>query len=471
MKRLFSFVYALMVFAVLAAPILLKNVAKTFGEFVRVHLSNHMARNGLMLFNSFSKEERVAFDQLLAGFEDALVLSSLCKVYRTNQTEMERTNDIIWRPQPYILPSYDGLDQTANFNGKTQLSVPATIGFKKSVPWLMSPTELRDALQEDRLFSSAKQRIASDINVSANRVASYQGTLVVKRSGVATGFDDVAQCEAIMNEQGVQMNDRNMGLSTRDYNSAASDLQKASRSFGNAKSDGAYEKAYIGRVSSFETFKMDYTPRIVAAAGVTVTVNGNQYYTPRATSTASSGEVSNVDNRYMNLAITVSSGTVKIGDAFTIQGVNAVHHITKEDTGQLKTFRVTGIVSGSGGTGTIQISPPVISATGATQAEVQYQNVTTQAATGAPIVWLNTVTNYMNPFWTAEGIEILPGRYALEENAGLQVMRGSTKQGFDLVFTKQGDINTLNFKYRVDCLWGVAMVNPEMAGIIMFSQS
>jgi hypothetical protein len=51
-----------------------------------------------------------------------------------------------------------------------------------------------------------------------------------------------------------------------------------------------------------------------------------------------------------------------VGDRFTIAGVNAVHHISKTDTGQLKTFTVTAIVSGAGGTGTIQISPPIIAA-------------------------------------------------------------------------------------------------------------
>ena len=52
--------------------------------------------------NSFSKEERVAFDEMLAGFQDALVLSSNVSIYNTDQAMMERTNDTIWRPQPYI---------------------------------------------------------------------------------------------------------------------------------------------------------------------------------------------------------------------------------------------------------------------------------------------------------------------------------------------------------------------------------
>jgi hypothetical protein len=50
--------------------------------------------------NAFSKEERVAFEEILEGFNDLLVLSNAVSVYRTDQTMMERTNDAIWRPMP-----------------------------------------------------------------------------------------------------------------------------------------------------------------------------------------------------------------------------------------------------------------------------------------------------------------------------------------------------------------------------------
>ena len=158
--------------------------------------------------NDFSKEERVAFEQMLEGFQDALILSRNVSVFNTDMTMMERTSDVIWRPQPYIAQSFDGTDQTANFQQMTQLTVPATIGYKKSSPWIMSATELRDTLQEGRLGDAAKQKLASDVNVAVMTVAALQGTLVVKRTTAATGFDDVAQCAAIFNEQGVQYNER-----------------------------------------------------------------------------------------------------------------------------------------------------------------------------------------------------------------------------------------------------------------------
>ncbi|MCE2946326.1 MAG: hypothetical protein LXA50_04575, partial [Betaproteobacteria bacterium] len=142
--------------------------------------------------NAFSKEERVAYENLLESFQDALVLSRNVAVFNTDQVMMERTNNVVWRPQPYIAVSYAGTDMSSNFDDYTQLSVPATIGFSRSVPWVMTATELRDTLQEGRLGDAAKQKLASDINVAIMNVAALQGTMFVKRTGAASGFDDVA---------------------------------------------------------------------------------------------------------------------------------------------------------------------------------------------------------------------------------------------------------------------------------------
>lgn len=417
--------------------------------------------------NEFSKEERVAFEEILEGFHDQLVLSNNVAIYNTDQTMMERTGDVIWRPQPYIAQTFDGTDQTANFKEYTQLSVPATIGYEKSAPWIMTATELRDALQENRLGSAGRQKLASDINVAVMNVASSQGTLVVKRTTAAAGFDDVAQCEAIMNEQGIQYFDRYLALSTRDYNGMASNL--ASRQTLTGKPLTAYEKAYVGTVASFETYKLDYANRIAAAGGGAITMDtqvaAGNFYTPVSTRTAATGERSNIDNRYQTVTVSATANVVA-GDCFTIAGVEAVHHITKNSTGQLKTFRVISVDSGT----TMTISPPIISGQGGTDAELQYQNVSVTPAAAAAIVWLNTAAGNINPFWHKDAIEILPGRYAVPANAGAAVMRASTDQGIELVMTKFYDINTMKTKFRLDTRFGVVNKQPEMTGIMLFSQ-
>lgn len=425
------------------------------------------ARVGL---NAFSKEELVAFDQLLLGFEDALVLSGAVSKYETDAVSMERSNDIIWRPMPYISQSFAGMDQTANFTNFTQLSVPSQINIQRVSPWTMGALELRDALQQGRLLNAAKTKLASDINLALSNMAGLQGTLCVKRTAAATGFDDFAQCDAMMNEQGITAAERMAALSSRDYNNCASNL--AGRQTMNELPTTAYERARVaGDISGFEVLKLDYAPRLALAAGVTVTFNGaNQFYTPIAGTTDANGGLVNADNRYQTVTIGVVSGTVKVGDAFTIVGVNAVHHITKADTGQLKTFRVQQIVTGAGGAGTIKISPPIISAQGATAAELEYQNVTATPANGAALTFLNTATAAANPFWQRESMEILPGTIAFPSDAGINLTQGTTDSGFRLYMQKWADIKTGLIYFRVDTRFGVVMKQPEMAGMMQFGQ-
>ena len=422
--------------------------------------------------NSFSKEERVAFEDILEGFQDLLVLSRHVSVYNTDQTMMERANNTIWRPMPYIAQSINstpGSSISGSYQNMTQLSVPSTIGFSKTVPWTMTTLDLRDALQEGRLGESAKQKLASDINVAIMNTAAAQGTLVVPIVGAAGDYDDVSLCDTIMNEQGVPDYDRFLGLSSRDYNGMAGNLAVATRSFGNPKSNLAYERNQVGMVAGFDTYKFDYANRIAVAAGGTTTIatNGAQAdYVPQATSTSVGGQI-NVDNRYQSVTVSNTVGVVA-GDAFTIDGVYAVHHITKEDTGQLKTFRVISVTNGT----VMVISPPIIGATNSpTDAELQYKNVevVTESAT-ATINWLNTGASAINVFWQKDALEILPGRYAIPADAGTAVMRATTDQGVELVMQKFYDIDSMVIKYRLDTLFGVVNKQPEMSGILLFNQ-
>lgn len=425
--------------------------------------------------NSFSKEERVAFEDLLEGFQDALVLSRNVSVYNTDQTMMERANNVIFRPQPYIAQSISTTPGTAipSYQGMTQLSVPATLGFSRTVPFELTTLELRDALQEGRLGESAKQKLASDINVAIMNAAAGLGSLVVPIAAASGDYDDIALCDAIMNEQGVPDYDRFMALSSRDYNGLAGNLVGTARSFGNQKSDKAYERSFVGTVAGFDTYKMDYANRQLAAAGggaITIDTDaaGSQAnYLPQATSTAIGGQI-NVDNRFQTVTVS-STASVAAGDSFTIAGVDAVHHITKQSTGQRKTFRVVTVDSGT----TMTITPPIIGAQGVSpaDAQLQYKNVDVAAPSNtAAITFLNVNTSQVNVFWQRDSLEILPGRYAVPADAGVAVMRASTDQGIELVMQKFYDIDSMTIKYRMDTLFGVVNKNPEMSGILLFNQ-
>ena len=422
--------------------------------------------------NAFSKEEIVMFDQVIEGFDDLLVIAREVEKYNVPSAQtMERTSDRFWRPMPYIPAVYDGFDQSANFGDITQLSVPAQVGHHKSANGKMSSKDLRDPLQLERYGKNAKQTLASAINQACFTTAANWGTLVSTRTTAATGFDDLADAGAIMTEQGVPMADRKVFYSSRDYLTMAGTLAKPQTS-GLAITQTAYERAYVKTVGNFDVFENDQVKRLTAAAGVGVTITNTLplYYTPVATTTDADGNTNNVDNRTQTISIAVTSGTVKVGDAFTIAGVNSVHHISKEDTGQPKTFRIMEIVTGAGGTGTVKIAPPIISNGGNTKAEREYKNVSATPANGAAITFKNIDAANINPFFVKGSIELLPGSFAVDPEDGWQTMRAMTDLGIGITYTRQGNINDLSVKFRFDIDFGTVALNPEMMGIQLFSQ-
>jgi hypothetical protein len=422
--------------------------------------------------NDFSKEQKVQFDNMLMGFSDNLVLSNLVETYEMTALDAERTNEEIWRPAKYIGLSNDGPDATGNFHDYTQLAVPGRLGFDKHAAFQLTSKQERDPSQFARIMKSTHEQLASDVNVAIMDTASLLGSLVVKRTVAATGYDDIAQADAIMNDIGVSMFDRFQALSTRDYNNMANQQPRLA-SMDVTKTRSAYEKSFIGEISNFQTHKLDYANILPAAAATSVTINGaNQFYTPVARSTATTGEQALVDNRFQDLAVTVGSGLIAVGDCFTVAGVNSVHRQTRRTTGQLSTHRVVALLAGAGATGSIRITPPFISNGGGTDAEAMYQNVTATPADGAAVTFLNTVTTSVNPFWHKEAIELIPGTTGIRGgDDSVAVMRGTTPQGLELVTTKQFQIKPRNWLIRTDIVFGTLMNATDQAGLILFGQT
>ena len=409
--------------------------------------------------NAFTTEDRTAFKDIMKGFEDALTISRNVSVYNTEGQSMERQSDIINRPVPYILTSQDRtLGTPVTAQDANELKVPCVLDQQKNVNWTMDAKEMRDQIRDGRLGKSAYHRLASDINTKVRDVASLEGTLVVANSGAASTYDQVALAESLMLEQGVDSPNRCLALTARDYNGMAGNLSVASRSFGNEKSDSAYEKSYLGMVAGFETLKID-GGKVIGANSATVTIDTTGSlveYAPAA----------NTDNRTQSVTVSTTTG-VAVGDCFTIAGIEAVHHITKDSTTELKTFRVTEVTDGT----TLKISPPIIGAGGGTDSELQYKNVEVASTSAtAAITFLNIAQAGANPFWCKEAIELMPGRYSVPGDQGVDVLRGTTDNGIEVVMGKSFSNKTFVTEYTLDVFYGVTMLNPEMAGIVLFGQ-
>lgn len=422
--------------------------------------------------SAFSKEERVLFDDVVAKFEDGEIMAKAVRKsnYTADMKAMERQNNIIYRRVPYILKGNALQDQTGQFGGVTQMSVPVSLSQRAAQPIRLEQNEIRDMDQLQWLSEAAINEIGSQINIAVTNAICNLGSIVIKQTSAPTGFSDLSLANARMTQRGIVGARRVAGIEPDHYRQMAADLAQR-QVLQSGKTLTAYEEAYVGKIATFDTLQLEYSKLIPAKTATATLTSATSHYIPKATSVASTDEVSNVDNRFQTIGVTVSAGSIQVGDCFTIANMFSVHNITKQSTGQPMTHRVTAIVSGGGGTGTIQITPPIINRGGGTVAEKQYQNCTGTLAAGAAITFLNTAASNALPFFDERCIELLPGQLPVNETgSGLAQMKYTTKSGVSILLSKQSDIETRGTKYLWETFFGVGVLNTEMCGIILFNQ-
>lgn len=422
--------------------------------------------------NDFPKEIQIAFDDIVVGFDDNCILSNYVGVHNTSDTDMERSSDIVHLPVPYISRDVDGTpgtDISAQFADRTQLVVPAAINQSRAVPYKFTAKELRDSLQEGRMQESAKQKLASVVNVKILETIAEQGSVGVMQSAVAGSggaFLQVADAQAQLDARGVPDYGRCIAFNPFDANGISGDLANRARIVPSEITGKAYARSYMDEIAGFDAFRMQYGTRIAAAAGSGDTIDttsGAADYTPQA----KDGNNIPVDNRTQQITVSNTTGVVA-GDYFTIAGCESVHLITKEPTGQLQTFKVRSVDSGT----TMTISPPIIAASSSpTVAEQEYKNCefTSTSATAA-ISYINTTIATSNVFWQKDSVKLLPGRYN-ESFSSNPIMRATTKNGIEITMERERDINTKQDLFRFDIYFGVVNLAPEMNGVILFGQT
>ena len=332
----------------------------------------------------------------------------------------------------------------------------------------MNAIELNDPQQRDRKGTSAIQALSALVVRTVANVVAKRGTLYVEKSGSISTYGDVSACEEQMSLRDVPiMNARTLIMNPVDYNTVAADLADG-RKVLSGKGLDAFERSKIPMIATFDSFKANFMPTMVAAAGTGWLVDGAQFHTPVSTD----GNGNNVDNRTMNLTVDTGSGTVKLGDRFTIAGVNAVSMINKEDIGQLQSFTIISRTSST----VWVISPAIITdgnTGGETQAELEYANCTVAAPQNAVITFVNGTTAPANIFFDNSAVEIIHGSLATMDldGAGVSTMRESTDSGIEIVFAKGADIKDLGTEYRLTIWMNANLLNPEMCGILLANQS
>jgi hypothetical protein len=130
-------------------------------------------------------------------------------------------------------------------------------------------------------------------------------------------------------------------------------------------------------------------------------------------------------------------------------------------------------VTGAGGSGTVQISPPIISADSSRRRPRRVPERDRHAGQRRRDHLPEHRGRQRRPFWDSARSNCCR---AATVRPGPRVCRrrddaGTTELGVEVVVYKFFDINTKKYKYRVDTRFGVGMTNPEMCGVVLFSQT
>ena len=413
--------------------------------------------------NDFSSKIDIFFEEVVAGFEATNVSAKNVSQYKPKAGALAEGGQTFYRPMPLLTEVVDGRDVSAAYNDLTELTVPSTLteSHIRNVPVQLTGVDLNNPHIMKNIVNATNIMLSNKIDtLVADAIATY-GTLAVINSGNIDSYDEAAEADALMLEQQATRGQRIMYLNPRMAKNLAGNL--ASRGTMNAAPMDAYTRSMLPPIAGFDTFRVDYGKSIAGSSGAGYLVNGaNQNTTPAA----QDGNGLPQDNRTQTLAVDTGANAA-VGDVFTIAGVNAVGHINKQDTGQLKTFRILAI-NGANWT----IAPAIVPADGANQSQKDYANVTTTPADNAAISILNTTTKPASVFFEKDAVEIIHADFNTEpfEASGKKVRKATTDSGIQIVMLSDSNIDTLNAKYRMFAWANVEVLNYELCGIMLEGQ-
>lgn len=405
--------------------------------------------------NSLAKDLELVFEEFVEGFDAECVLSMEVAKRYPDQVAMQRAGDIEYIRQDYHASVVTGLDvSSATQTDVIDRFVPSVYRSPDNVVWSLDAKEQRDPSYLKNMGKAASKRLSAEIDQNMYTQIVNRGGIVVKKVGAFT-WDDAATAEALLLSRGVSGGmDRKFFFNPFDYRDVAKDL--GNRAYMGDLSKSAYERSQVPPIAGFRTFRTDTLVNSTVTGTVTSTlVNGaNQ----KLTVAAMSGDLPQ-DNRQMTLNCDGANvANVKAGDSFTITGVNAVHNITKADTGQLMTFRVLANTAGA-----LTITPAII-------VDGPYQNVTAAPADNAALTFLNTATKPANVFWTEDACVLSFGKLAFPSGQGAQVMTATTKNGVPLIMSYAFNHLTGKTSCRFTTLYATTVLQPEKCGIVIANQ-
>lgn len=406
--------------------------------------------------NSSLKTIDILWESFVDVFDAMCVLSKAVSRETIDPTQLQHGDDVLYVRQNYQAATQSGLDISGGSDMDViDRAVPVAFNAPQNVRYSLDSKEMRDATKMRKQGEAAAQALAAVVDTTLYNRAVDRATMCLFKTGGFT-WNMAQEAETQLIQRGIASSQAKLFLNATDYQAVAADL--GGKAYMSDWSKDAYERSQVPDIAKFMTFRTDNLKNVTSRGTVTgTTINGNQSFTVAA----KDANGFPLDNRQMTLTVQGANvANIKAGDTFTILNVNAVHMITKEDTGVLQTFRVLSVA----GAGTsLTISPAIVTSG-------PYQNVTTQAANGAAVSFINAATKPANLFFAGDAIQLKFSDLAFPTDQGVQVRKARTASGVPLTMSYGFDQLKAKTQFRFHTYFAAEAVDPEKIGIIVANQ-
>ncbi len=324
-----------------------------------------------------------------------------------------------------------------NTQDVAETSQTLTVATQKHVGMNFSTAELTMSIDDfsKRIIDPAMSVLAASIEADA---MSMYDDVYNSVWGSAASYADVLNGRVLMQRGLAPSGDRTANLSSQDMVDVVSDTKTLFND--QAQLSKQYREGYMGRAAGFDfvenTLWSNHT-----------TGGEDDAYIVNTSTGITSGSAT--------VAVTAGTGTLALGDVFTIAGVYSVHPETKVSTGVLQQFVITAAYAG--GAGNITVSPTPVTS-GATQ------NVTivSAGASKAVVVAGTASTAYSTSLlYQKEAFTFATADLVMPK--GVDFARREVVDGISLRLVRDYDINNDNLPCRVDVLYGYKTLRPEWA--------
>lgn len=416
------------------------------------------------------KTVEILFENAIETFEHQDMMLDKVDFYKPDAADMQNAGDVVWRGVEQRAPILTGWSLTGQEQDIIEETYPSLLGTPKNDFVQQRADDLRDPQFWKRRGEQSGRQQATELNKAIANAIALQGSMFY-RDNSGNGYDFIGQAQALMNERQGKETTRCFMLNDRDNLTFASQLAGRQTLQGRPESD-AWTKGQIGaNVAGFDVYTASFLPNLVGGADPATTVTGDQSFAPEGGSVnTATGVATNVDYRYASIPV-AASASYNVGDKVRFSNggtaVKAVGLADKTDTGVPMTFTIVGKPDGT----TIEVYPKPIAYddAGLSTLEKQYANIDTQILNGATVDRVNTdASKKTNLFWDKDAIEVIGGSIPanlFKQFDGMKVISSTMKNGQEMYMVYDGNIETMNFRYRLFTWYGITVRDPSRAGV------